>query len=111
MTTPTPTPLELVGQFTISISLFALSFVARAWAISTLWNWFVAAPFNAPHLTLLMAVGVSMVVNIFTANLGKKIDQAKVTKTWRERITTTMGVIAAYPAFVATGWVVHHFIS
>ncbi len=111
-TTPnTDTPLESLGKVFVTLLVLPLSFFMRGWAISTLWNWFVAAPFNAPHLTVLMAVGVSMVVTLLTFSISKTMREVMADdRSWAINLFESLLVaLVCYPVIVAVGWLVHLF--
>lgn len=58
----------------IPIALVMLVPVAlwRGYVLSVLWGWFIVPTFNAPALSLAMAIGVAIVVGMFTASIPTK---------------------------------------
>lgn len=58
---------------TIIGAIIILSPVAiwRGYVLSLLWLWFIVPTFNAPVLSVAVAMGVSVIAGLFTANLSK----------------------------------------
>lgn len=44
----------------------------RGYVLSILWGWFIVPTFGAPALSLVAAIGLSLVVGMFTAHLSSK---------------------------------------
>lgn len=105
------TPLESLGKVFVTLLVLPLSIFMRGWAISTLWNWFVAPPFDAPRLTVIMAVGLSMAMSLFTTDFNKLInDASKDESDWGTNLVKSVVIaLVCYPIVVGFGWVVHLF--
>lgn len=52
------------------ISLVVISVVLRAWVLTVLWGWFLV-PVGVFELSITTAIGVSIIVNLFTQHLAK----------------------------------------
>ena len=61
--------MEAIGKFVVGIVLLVFSVIVRGYTISILWSWFIVPVFNAPGLGIMQAVGVSLVVGVFTTSL------------------------------------------
>ncbi len=113
MTTSSDSALESIGKLFVGGLLLVLNLVSRGWAISTLWNWFVAPPFNAPRLTILSAIGLAMAVTLFTFDWRKAIKEAAEDKDkeWGKASQTSFIIaVIGYPFAVFAGWMVHSFL-
>lgn len=98
--------LELVGKFAVSMTLVFLGFLMRGWVASHLWNWFIAAPFNAPILGVWSAVGFGTVVSIFTIDFSKTLKQDD--KEWGASALRSLSIIGlAYPVMLGMGYLIH----
>lgn len=111
MSTTPSTALESLGKAFVTLLILPFTCFMRGWAISTLWNWFVAAPFNAPHLTVLTAVGLSMAINLFTFDFNKAIKDASEDETdWSTNLVKSVIIaVVCYPITVGFGWMIHLF--
>lgn len=109
MSTSSDSVLELVGKFAVTMTLVFAGLLMRGWVASTLWNWFIAAPFNAPVLGVWSAIGVGIVVSVFTADFTKIAKEAKDDEDgWAKSTTRTATVIlAVYPLMLGMGWLIH----
>lgn len=58
----------------IPVALVMLVPVAlwRGYVLSILWGWFIVPTFGAPALSLVMAIGLAIVVGMFTASIPSK---------------------------------------
>lgn len=53
-------------KIVLSIILTILHSLMTAWAGSTTWNWFVAPNFNTIYINGALAVGLSLVISVFS---------------------------------------------
>lgn len=104
--------LAAFGQFALSLVLGALGFISRGWAVSTIWNWFVATSFNAPRLGIVSAIGLSIAVSILTTNLSQSIKEVNADKreTSEKLLESFLISVIAYPVWVGFAWVVHSLL-
>lgn len=111
MSTSTDTVLESLGKLFVSGLLLALQLVARGWAISTLWNWFIA-PLDAPRLGIVSAIGLSMAVSLFIFDWSKAIRESKIdTRDFSEKMGESFGIsVLGYPITVGIGYLVHRML-
>ena len=85
--------------------MFATGFVGMK-----LWNWFVAGIFDLPQLTILKALGISILVRVFTyENIFAGNDAAEVRPTSEK--TGRYIIIIVYPWIcLLLGYIVHKLI-
>ena len=82
-----------------------LGSVWRGYVLSVLWGWFVIPVFEAPRLTTVGAIGLSLIASFLTyqSNAAKKRDD--------DALIEALAVAAVVPAMALTmGWVVHLFM-
>ncbi len=79
----------------------------RAWILVIMWGWF-ATPITGISLTMPLAIGLSLLVNIFIVGaLNKTPENESTGKQWLNIFLT--GVVA--PAFALfVGWITHMFM-
>jgi putative Mn2+ efflux pump MntP len=62
---------EGCAALAINISAILIGVPLRGWAIKVLWGWFVVPVFGLPALTVMSAIGVSMVIVALNPNYSK----------------------------------------
>jgi hypothetical protein len=77
-------------MFELSIGLLAVlggiglivgAVLVRAWVLVTLWEWFIVPVFiGAPVITLPVAIGISLIVGMFTQHLQTKTPDPQKSK-------------------------------
>jgi hypothetical protein len=55
-----------LGILVSVIGVIVISSIMYGWAISILWRWFVVPLFDAPNLSILEAIGLSLTIGVFT---------------------------------------------
>ncbi len=73
---------EAVGREALNGCLLALvlspfTAIARGICLSFMWEWFMAVPFELPHIGIAHAIGISCLYGTFTAS-AKKSDKDKL---------------------------------
>ncbi len=89
-------------MFTISTIIVAV--VVRAWVFTLLWSWFVV-PLGAPEVGIATAVGLALIISLFTQHLAK--EETKDKSMINDLITR------AFLAPIVTlivGWLVTYFV-
>lgn len=100
-----------LGIITSLIVLFVVGLLINGWALSTIWNWFVPPIFGLTALTTWKAIGVSMVISLFTGtnNLSAKTED-NYNKSYSEVFYTSLLKVVLVPVFsVCAAWVVVQF--
>ena len=54
-----------IGTSILFGALIVLSYFVSGLVLSTMWEWFIVSTFEAPQITILEAVGISMIVGLF----------------------------------------------
>lgn len=90
--------LTLLGSFMI------LAFLARSWAIVTLWGWFVTPVFNISIPTQAQAYGLTLCAALFSST--PKTSQSK---TKGEYINVFVAPFTYTFVVVGMGWVIQRF--
>lgn len=81
-----------------------LLFIEQGWAISTLWNWFIA-PLGAPQIGIATALGVSLTASLLSFK-GREYEDKR---TPREKIERLVGFFLVPLVGVGIGWIVLQF--
>ena len=90
------------------VTLFAIAGVVgltlyHAWALVTLWKWFAVPTFGLPVISYVQAIGVSLIVSLFTPK--NFVDQTKgMTNVEKFQAIFTALLGPAYVVFM--GWII-----
>lgn len=101
--------MALIAILTGSLTTIILAILFRAWVLTILWGWFVV-PYGLPTLTITTALGISLIVGMFTSHL-----QSKPTEKGSRDISTLVGQVMSQ-AFGAPlvvllmGWIITWFM-
>lgn len=89
---------------TIVLIFSGINVALRAWTVTLLWSWFAVPTFGVEKLTVMMALGLILLVEIFTpvAYINFKTEDDDAAKKLGKQIGTTLGILLA-------GWVIHFF--
>ena len=100
--------LAVLGGITGVFVLIVGGSLWRGFVLTQLWSWFIVPIFHAPHLALVPAIGVALVVGFLAPSSRHKKDKDKtVLEDWVE----TTVYVALIPALsLGMGWVVHLFM-
>lgn len=90
------------------LGIVVAAIVLRAWVLTVLWAWF-AVPYGAPEIGIPTAIGISLIVGMFTHNVSK--DKTIKIKTMSDFTAEVMGRAFGNPlAVLFIGWVVTWFM-
>ncbi len=89
----------LVGAIIIGIILLS---ILRGFVLSYLWQWFVV-PLGVPDITVVHAIGISMLVAFLTYENAYQGDS-------KEATTKLAGSVLAMPFILLIGYVIHSFM-
>lgn len=82
----------------------------RAWVLTVLWSWFLV-PYGVPQIAIPAAIGISLIVGMFTTKLSDKWSQEKKKKSLPESFADMISTAFLSPLFVlCIGWVVSGFM-
>jgi hypothetical protein len=80
--------------------------ILRGWVISRLWSWFIPATFGLPSLTVARAIGLSIIVSVFTAHIPRDDDKGML-----ETMLRGIGfALLFYGLALLTGWITKAFV-
>lgn len=92
------------------IGLVVAAILIRAWVLVTLWGWFIPPMFvGAPEMTITTAIGISLIVGMFTHHLQTKKTESGKTKGQAAVDVVAHGLFAPLVT-LAIGWVVTLFM-
>ena len=91
----------------LSIVLIVSSVLVSAWAIATLWIWFLV-PLGLPVIGYAHALGINLMMTVFTQDFNTKSEESddKVKKF----VTQIVKAILFPVIFVGIGWIYHSFM-
>ncbi len=95
----------------VSVGLGVANALLFGWAACTLWAWFIVPAFGLPQLSVLAAVGVGLVVKLFTIDLTvNRTDPKKPKGAWGQMFySACMSAVLSLVA-VGMGAIVHLFM-
>lgn len=97
--------MEKVSSFILAVIVSSLS---RGYTLSKLWAWF-AEPLHAPHLTIPAALGLALLISVFTLQTSSTGKGKEVT--FAEGIVQTWLHAALLPLLVLpVGWIYLQFV-
>lgn len=107
MTSDSEKVLSCLGLLAGLVGVIIVASILNGWAISVLWLWFVAPLFGLPVLTIPQAIGLSLVIGMFTSRYRDQDDAKDKTG----RIVNSLVLAVFMPVFaVVIGSVVKMFI-
>lgn len=95
------------------ILLFVVSAVGGSiiggWVLSVMWEWFIVPTFDAPRLSIPVAIGISMVAGMLTHQRAKSVDDksSNTSSVVSELLSITV-ITPLLTLFVA--WIVYQFV-
>lgn len=89
-----------IGIVIVVAMIFVLG-ILEGWAVSTLWNWFVATTFGLPRLFIPLAIGLAMTATVF------QVPPCKARK--EESIDRSIQLICQPFFCVLFGWIIKEF--
>ena len=103
--------LKGIAFVVVAVGLCVANTLLFGWAACKLWAWFIVPVFGLPQLTLLAAVGVGLLVKLFTVDLTtNRTDPKKPEGAWGQMFYhACMGAVMSL-ASVGMGAIVHLFM-
>lgn len=96
--------------FTAFASIFLIAIV-RGWVMTVLWSWFAAPTFHLPELTIATAIGLALLIGMFTPKSVKSFKDAGEKKSSAELVGEVLGVGIGAPLMVLfLGWITKMFV-
>lgn len=99
--------MKVLGWITSFVIVMVFGTIFSGYALSILWGWFIVKTFNAPALTIPIAIGISMIVNYLTQSIDTKKNDDSATIILIKAIFVSI----LKPGFALLfGWVVVQFV-
>ena len=100
--------METIGKFFVVLILIIFATLLRGYIISKLWFWFVVPTFALNPLTIVQAIGLSLIISYVT--ISKKELEPKDEDFFIEASKSFMVsiILAIYALF--TGWIITLFM-
>lgn len=95
---------EISAKIVTLVSITFVSTILNGYVMSVLWDWFVVPTFNLPHLSIVQAIGIVMIIDY----LKNESDDAK--KDWsfgRRLVDQIASDVVRLPIYLLFGYVVH----
>ncbi len=91
--------------------LIVVGSVANGFALVKLWEWFIVPIFNVSALTVVQAIGISMVVGFLTYQATSSDDSSSGDKSLTAIVSGSLIAVILRPAIVLFfGWIVTLFL-
>jgi hypothetical protein len=100
--------MEVIGKFFVTMIMGLFSVIGRGFVIMKLWGWFIVSTFALNAISLVQAIGISLVVGLLTATL--KYDENSEDDWFMKVFTQFIFVMLAYAVLLFEGWLVHLFM-
>jgi len=101
--------MEAIGKFFTSLVLGLISTILRGLVIMKLWVWFIVTTFSITVITLVQAIGLSLVIGLLTGEL--KPDEDTNNDDWFSKVILRfVFLIIVYVVVLFEGWIVHLFM-
>lgn len=96
------------GLFSLTIITIVVSSVMNGWVLSILWGWFISPIFNVPNISVLAAIGLSLVAGMLTTSNSSDGEKRKDTT---DLIATVLSRAVISPLLTLfIGYIVNVFI-
>ena len=79
--------------------------IIHGWVLTVLWGWFIVPAFNVPKLSIVVAIGISIIISMFRGYTTNSKEQ-----TLEEKIGTIVGIILSPFLALLFGYIVHLFM-
>ncbi len=97
--------------YTLCVEWFIILFVTpvlNGFTLSMLWQWFLVEEYDLPVLRLPVAIGVMIIVSLFTAMLKRTEEHDR---NYREKFfRVVLNPLSKTVAFLSIGWFYHLFV-
>ena len=80
--------------------------ISGGWALSTLWGWFIVPVFGLPSISIVQAIGISLLVGSFKGSS----QSSRKDKTTSESLGEITVALLMPPFSVFLGWIVTLFM-
>ena len=97
----------MFGLFWLPILLVA-SCIYSGWVLAKLWAWFIVPTFNAPFLSIPVAIGISLIIGFTAKNHNVKTEETE--GIWEAIVSSTLRAALIPSASLLTGYIVTFFM-
>ena len=105
------TGLACFGASIVMIISIVGSAILNGWVLSTMWQWFIVPLFHAPVLTIPYAIGISLMIGMFSKSSSTSSDNKGEGTDWSKVISALLAIFLS-PLFVLfMGWIVRMFLG
>jgi hypothetical protein len=91
------------------ITFVVFTIILRAWVLVVLWGWFLV-PLGAFELSIATAIGISIIVGLFTQHLQKDYVEVKYKTGMVDGLLGLLPAVIAPLVALLTGWIVTWFM-
>jgi len=99
---------EAIKGSAILLVVTALGFILNGWAVSLLWEWFIATKFGIPSISIAHGVGLTVLAMMLTSQV---LIVPKTTKEAEEAIQAAMVLYFVKPIVcLIVGFFIHLFV-
>ena len=97
---------SLIGQFLAGILMLIGITLFRGYLLAKFWWWFIVPVFDTMPVTIAQAIGISMVISLFTFKRPTKTT-CKIEEKWHKPF---FEITILYLVIWFFGWVLTHFL-
>jgi cytochrome bd-type quinol oxidase subunit 1 len=101
--------MKIFGYVCSYLILMPLSITFSGYALSVLWDWFVAVTFGVESLSIPAAIGLSLIINYITYQYNEQESDSSISQSERLGKAVFMAMIRPSLALL-TGWIVTMFM-
>ena len=102
--------MKVIGWITVTVGGIILSSIWRGYVLSILWGWFVSPVFHIAQISIALAIGLSLVIGMFTYQSSSSESKDKK-ESAGEAVLKALAVAFLSPLFVlALGAIIHAFV-
>lgn len=100
--------LAFLGGIVAFFGIWAIGALWGGYVLTVLWAWFIVPTFHLPPLSLVAAIGMSMVIGYLTSHIDM---EHKSEIGWGQRFANRIVVALLKPLFALFfGWIIHLFM-
>lgn len=102
--------MKYVGYAVSWLVVIVLGSIFYGFALATLWGWFVVPALHAPALTVPQAIGLSLVVSMFTSRQVREKKDTDTESAGGALLTSSVVAVIVPLLWLTMGFLVHLFV-
>ena len=103
--------MKILGWLVAIAGVFVLGPLWSGYVLSVLWGWFLVPAFHLPQISIALAIGISLVVNMLTAKSSSESVESGKDKGLSESFIRALAFACLYPLLaLGIGAIVHAFV-